>query len=134
MGAFKSRFRPFLELDLPTENVFFHYEEEDKEKGSLYYPASLFYKLYNKKEKLGEGASAIVRKYLKIESGEFFAVKTIRNRDGEIFSQIKNEFKNLRRLNHPNIIRALELYNDEEKGKIFYLMEFQEGQTLSSKI
>lgn len=116
------------------ENVFYHFEEEDTEKGSLYYPASLFYKLYKRKEKLGEGASAIVRKYVKIETGETFAVKIVRNRDQEIFTQIKSEFKNLRKLDHPNVIKALELYYDDQKGKIFYVMEYQSGEILSKKV
>lgn len=44
----KMKIRPLLSLNLPENKIFFRFEEEDNDKGSVYYPASLFYKLYKK--------------------------------------------------------------------------------------
>lgn len=128
------RVRPYLSLDLPTDKIFYFYNEEDIDKGSVYYPACLFYKLYKKKEKLGEGTAGIARRYEKRTCGESFAVKITRTRDEEIFSQIKNEFKFMRDVCHKNVIRAFELYYDDIKGKVFYVMEFVEGCNLEEEI
>ena len=56
----KRRVKP-LKLNLPKDNIFFSYKEEDSDMGSVYYPAPLFYKLYRRKEKLGEGSSALTK-------------------------------------------------------------------------
>lgn len=130
----KRKRRPNLSLDIPSDRIFFFFREEDKDKGSVYYPASLFYKLYQKKEKLGEGAAGLARRYEKRESGISYAVKITRTRDEEIFSQIKREFGFMRQIKHDNIIRAFELYYDEIKSRVFYVMEFVEGNNLEETI
>lgn len=83
--SLKLKFRPQLQLDLPSEGVFYDYHEEDPDEGSTYYPASLFYKLYKKREKLGEGTSGIVRRFEKRCNKQSSAVKITRTRDEEIF-------------------------------------------------
>lgn len=123
-----------LKLNLPTERIFYFYKEEDKDQGSIYYPASLFYKLYKRKERLGEGTASVVRRYVKKSSGERFSVKITRTRDDEIFSQIKEEFENMRELKHKNVINYHELYYDEFKGLIYLVMESFEGRELKTLI
>lgn len=66
---------PTLQLDFLDDGKFYEFEEEDKDQGSVYYPAGLFRKLYKRKEKLGEGASAITRRYVKRNSLQDVAVK-----------------------------------------------------------
>lgn len=121
-----------LTLELPTDRIFYFYKDEDIDQGSVYYPASLFYKLYKRKERLGEGTAGIVRKYVKKSSREKFSVKLTRTRDDEIFSQLKNEFFNMRELKHDNIIQFHEMYYDEFKGLIYLVMEYFEGEDLGS--
>ena len=43
-----------------------------------------FWQRYEKKQKLGEGTSAIVRKCVERSTGKAFAVKVVRTRDEEI--------------------------------------------------
>lgn len=124
-----------LTLDMPALGFFHEEEQEDIDMGSVYYPASLFYKLYAKKEKLGEGSSGITYKYIRRESKHPFAVKIIRAReDSEIFQQIKEEFIHTRILCHPNIIKAQELYFDKLRGRIYYVMSYFPGESLQSHL
>lgn len=122
-------------LDLPSDNVFYHVQDEDNDKGAIYYPASLFYKLYRRKEILGEGTLGVTRRYIKRTAQQSVAVKIVRAReDSEIFSQMKSEFYRIKALDHPCIIKPLELYFDDSKAKIYYLMELCPGNTLQSII
>lgn len=128
--AKKAQPRPKLQLELPTERVFFSYKEPDPDEGSIFYPASLFYKLYCKKEKLGFGASSIVRRFEKRCNKKSAAVKITRTRDEEIFDQIKREFKNMKDLDHRNVIDFQELYYDSYKGRVYLVMEYFKGEEM----
>ena len=124
-----------LNLEFPdNQGVFYFYKEQDEDEGSVYYPASLFYKLYKKREKLGEGAAGIVRRYEKRSTKASVAVKVTRTRDDEIFSQIKEEFKKMRQLKHRGVVRYEEMYYDELRGKVFCVMELFEGREMKQVI
>jgi calcium/calmodulin-dependent protein kinase I len=83
---------------------------------------------------LGEGASAIVRKGIKKETGEAFAIKIIDKMSlGEIESEnLYNELKILSIVDHPNIVRVYEYY--ENNGIIFIVMEMMNGGELFEKL
>lgn len=48
--------------------------------------------------------------------------------------QIKKEFQNIVKLNHPNIVKVLELYIDPLEGKIYSVMEFVEASEMFEAI
>lgn len=63
-----------------------------------------FMEKYDLGEKIGEGSNGLVRKcYLKA-TRELFAVKTI-TMDDEHIMFLKKNFKYIKALNHPNVIR-----------------------------
>lgn len=44
--------------------------------------------------------------------------------------QLKNEFKNLSKLRHKNIVEAYELYIDNDHAKVYLLMEYVQGREM----
>lgn len=86
-----------------------------------------FWHFYEKKNKLGEGTSAVVRRCIEKRTGKAFAVKMVRTRDEEIIFHLKNEFRNLRDLKNEHIIEVYKLYIDNDSGYVYLLMEFFEG-------
>ena len=76
-----------------AKNIFFRCEEsndgDEPYFPGIYYINGDFWEKYQKKNKLGEGTSAIVRKCIRREDGMPFAVKIVRTRDEEITHQVK---------------------------------------------
>ncbi len=97
---------------------------------SVHYICGGFWKMFEKKNKLGEGTTGVVRRCVEVSSQKEFAVKIVRTRDEEIVSlvaagnQLIAEFQNLRLLRHPNIIEVYELFIDSEHGYVYLLMEY----------
>ena len=63
-------------------------------------------------EILGKGASAVVRKGIKIDTGEAYAIKII-NKAGltqDEKESLNNELKIMGMVDHPNIVRVEEYY------------------------
>ena len=83
---------------------------------------------------LGEGASAIVRKGIKRDSGESYAIKIIdKTQLGENeLESLYNELKVMSLIDHPNIVRVYEYY--ECHGVVFIVMELMNGGELFDKI
>jgi calcium/calmodulin-dependent protein kinase I len=83
---------------------------------------------------LGEGASAIVRKGIKRDSGETYAIKIIdKSQMGENeLESLYNELKIMSIIDHPNIVRVYEYY--ECHGVVFIVMELMSGGELFDKI
>jgi calcium-dependent protein kinase len=69
-----------------------------------------FLDLYELKEKLGEGAHALVHKAIRKCDGEEFAVKVFRSSDPEIIASIRKTYQIGSMLSHPNLIKVKELY------------------------
>jgi serine/threonine protein kinase len=65
--------------------------------------------MYRVGKKLGEGASAAVYTCISKKDGKKYAVKISRG-DVELLRISKRTFKIMKRLNHPNIIKAKCLY------------------------
>ena len=83
---------------------------------------------------LGEGASAIVRKGIKRDSGESFAIKIIdKSSLGETeLESLYNELKIMSIIDHPNIVRVYEYY--ECHDVVFIVMEYMQGGELFDRI
>ena len=108
--------------------VFLYFENKDPDEGILYKKISgTFKKLFEKKERLGEGTVGMVNRYVKKETGESFAVKTMKTRDEELTYQIKEEFRFMKELKHENIIKCYELYIDPDHARIYLVMEYLKG-------
>ena len=85
-------------------------------------------------EVLGKGASAVVRKGIKIDTGEAYAIKIINK---EVLTQdekesLNNELKIMGMVDHPNIVRVEEYY--ECNGLVFIVMELMEGGELFDRL
>ena len=68
-------------------------------------------------EKIGEGAFGKVYKVIHKDSGKIRAVKLLYKKDLTGKKQLLSETENLKRLDHPNIIRLYEYY--ETRSKLF---------------
>ncbi|HLK35925.1 MAG TPA: serine/threonine-protein kinase, partial [Polyangiaceae bacterium] len=76
---------------------------------------------------LGEGAMGCVYEAFDRHRGERVAIKTLRHFDASAVYQLKQEFRTLADVRHPNLVRLYELLNDEEEGVVFS-MELVEGR------
>jgi eukaryotic-like serine/threonine-protein kinase len=79
---------------------------------------------------LGMGGMGVVYEALDHETGERIALKTLRNVDGTAILLLKQEFRALAGLHHPNLIRLGELH--ESRGDWFFTMELLDGLHLMS--
>jgi calcium-dependent protein kinase len=55
-----------------------------------------------------------------------FAAKVVKTSELEMLLQLKNEFVNLRKLDHPNVIKVYELYFDMKQHRAYLVMEYVE--------
>lgn len=97
----------------------------------IYKPISDYYDLG---EEIGKGGFSIVYIAVKKGSGEEFAVKCIKKKmvEGDDVKLLRREIQIMKKLNHPNILKLYEVYEDEEQ---FYLvMELVKGKELFDKI
>jgi eukaryotic-like serine/threonine-protein kinase len=77
---------------------------------------------------LGLGGMGIVYEARDHETGETVALKTLRNVEANTILLLKQEFRTLAGLHHPNLIRLGELF--ESRGDWFFTMELIEGVSL----
>jgi calcium-dependent protein kinase len=113
----------FIDInDVRTANVIIKREENPWE-------------YYTEIEKLGSGTFGVVKKVKHNASGLIRSIKIIpiKNiRSGMTKEQINNEFQILRHLDHPNIMKIYELYEDKEN---FYIVsEFCDQGDLFGKL
>jgi calcium-dependent protein kinase len=64
-------------------------------------------------KELGHGHYGVVRKCMHRESGEWFAIKSIRKAKVSKIEVLKREIEILKEVKHPNIIALTEVYEDE---------------------
>lgn len=74
---------------------------------------------------LGQGGMGVVFKVIDQERGKRVALKTLPDLDGELLLRLKNEFRALHDLAHPNLASLGELVEDH--GRWFFTMEMIEG-------
>lgn len=78
--------------------------------------------------RLGEGSSGVVYEAVDLARGSRVALKTLHRLGGESLRQLKNEFRALQDLSHPNLIALDELV--EHEGQWFLTMELLDGTDL----
>ena len=92
------------------------------------------YYIIEENEILGKGATAVVRKGIKIDTGEAFAIKIINKAvltQDEIES-LNNELKIMGMVDHPNIVRVEEYY--ECNGLVFIVIKLMESGELFDRL
>jgi len=89
---------------------------------------------YVVKEQLGQGAFGEVRRVIHKATGLLRAAKILRKDaiDAEEHSKLITEIQILTTLDHPNILRVYEMY--EDKNKYYIVTEFLEGGELFDRI
>ena len=88
---------------------------------------------YNILSTIGSGAFGTVVKAIEISKEKIVAVKILNIRNSKIKKEnIIKEVNLLKNLNHPNIVKFLDFY--EEADKIYIVMEYYEGGTLKQYI
>eukprot|EP01094_Clydonella_sp_ATCC50884_P025484 TRINITY_DN670_c1_g1_i1.p1 TRINITY_DN670_c1_g1~~TRINITY_DN670_c1_g1_i1.p1 ORF type:complete len:390 (+),score=108.39 TRINITY_DN670_c1_g1_i1:121-1170(+) len=83
---------------------------------------------------IGKGGFSVVVEATEKATGEKFAVKCIKKTmvEGEDIKLLRREIKIMKRVNHPNILKLFEVFEDEDE---FYLvMELVNGKELFEKI
>lgn len=90
-------------------------------------------KYYETSGSLGEGSMGSVSVCTQRASGRKFALKTIQldRISQDMINELKNEIDLLTGLDHPNIIRPLELF--ERKRQIYFIMELCSGGDLYTR-
>jgi len=89
---------------------------------------------YELAEEIGKGGFSVVYKATNIKSKEEFAVKCIKKKmvEGDDIKLLRREIQIMKKLNHTNILKLYEVYEDDES---FYLvMELVKGKELFDKI
>jgi calcium-dependent protein kinase len=81
-------------------------------------------------ELLGEGAYGEVYVCKHRESGAERAVKILQVEDEEDAEVVLSEFNILRGIDHPNLLKIYQLYEDEESGKFYIVSDLYQGGEL----
>jgi serine/threonine protein kinase len=90
---------------------------------------------YELTEEIAEGGMGTVYKGRHQEKGQIVAIKVVpanMANNETLLKRFENEFKAANRLDHPNIVRALEF--GVLMGRPFLVMEFVEGESLGQRI
>lgn len=90
--------------------------------------------IYEKLQNLGNGAYGDVYKVRRKQDNEIRALKEIKKlhfREDNNFNEIKNEINILKKIDHPNILKIYEFFEDEKK--IYIIMEYCDGGDLFNK-
>jgi len=90
--------------------------------------------VYQFGEEIGKGGFSIVYRALRKKDKADFAIKCIpkKNVEGDDIKLLRREIQIMKRLNHPNILKLYEVYENDEQ---FYLvMELVKGKELFDKI
>jgi len=105
---------------------------------SLFRPAKADIKAkYNLKEIIGTGNFAEVRLGVNKETKEKFAIKISTIKDDEEYEIIKQEIEILGKLDHPNIVKLIEIFESPGKGKeklVYMVTELVTGGELFDRI
>lgn len=83
---------------------------------------------------LGSGSYGTVSTVRHRETGELFAMKVVKAHTGESMESLRNEINVMKSLDHPNICKVLESFEDTRKGKFYIIMELCTGGMLVSRL
>ncbi|MDQ3774352.1 MAG: serine/threonine protein kinase, partial [Pseudomonadota bacterium] len=90
-------------------------------------------KKYEVLSQLGEGGMGVVYKVRHTALENVSALKVMSTHfgdDPDLVKRFYREARVLARLNHPNIVRVIDIERDEELKFYYFVMEYIEGQTL----
>jgi len=93
---------------------------------------------YELAEEIGVGGFSVVYKATSKKTGEAFAIKRIQRGlegdegDGMDIEQLKREIHIMKKLNHPNVLKLFEVF--EEEDFFFLVTEYVEGKELFDRI
>lgn len=90
--------------------------------------------VYSFENELGQGSMGAVAAIRKKDTGQLYALKTIQltRISQEMVDELLNEINLLMRLDHPNIIRPLELF--QRRRQMYFVMEMCEGGDLYERM
>jgi len=85
-------------------------------------------------ETIGEGSSGVVRKVIKKETGEEFAVKSVDKSQlsDDDFQILQQEIEILSHVDHPNIVKTFDIY--DESTHVHIVMELMSGGELFERV
>jgi len=86
---------------------------------------SFFHGRFQAVRPLGQGGMGIVHEVIDHATGRSLALKVLRDWTVESRAYFKREFRVLREVRHPNLIRLHELFEDEDR--LFFSMDLIEG-------
>ncbi len=95
-------------------------------------PVQLFPARFEVQNRLGEGGMGIVYEVLDHDTNTHLAAKTLRKMAPEHLYWLKNEFRRLADVQHPNLVQLGELYSDATQ--CFFTMEFVKGHDFRSHV
>ena len=81
---------------------------------------------YQRLRRIGHGAMGIVYEVADTITGHRLALKAIRSEDPDLLYALKQEFRRLARVSHPNLVRLHELGSDDQG--CFFTMDLVEGR------
>eukprot|EP00005_Dracoamoeba_jomungandri_P002268 CAMPEP_0174260950 /NCGR_PEP_ID=MMETSP0439-20130205/11094_1 /TAXON_ID=0 /ORGANISM="Stereomyxa ramosa, Strain Chinc5" /LENGTH=329 /DNA_ID=CAMNT_0015345343 /DNA_START=96 /DNA_END=1085 /DNA_ORIENTATION=+ len=90
--------------------------------------------VYDIGEEIGKGGFSVVYRAERRKDGKEFAIKCVNKKmvEGDDIKLLRREIQIMEKLDHPNIIKLYEVYEDHEQ---FYLVtELMEGKELFAKI
>ncbi len=69
-----------------------------------------------------------------LEKSQPFAVKVMREDDEEKTLVSKKEFEITQRLDHPNIVKSMEIFVNDQKKEVHQVMQFIDGKEILDQI
>lgn len=97
-----------------------------------------FGRFYKLGRKIGEGTYSEVFEAIKVSTNEKVAVKICTVKDGDesgnVVKTVRREIEVLKTLNHPNIVKLVDHFEDEGGTTFFVVLELLEGGELSERL
>ncbi len=87
---------------------------------------------YDFQDKIGEGSFGKVYRALHKDTGKLRAIKMLYKKQMANKADIMTEIENLKKLDHPNVIKLYEYF--ETKSKLFLVQELLQGEELYARI